>query len=234
MRCDRSLIFSLVSVCFAYRKDIARIWTDCKDFARSAGHPVPGGEKRFPGARVLLMVILGTVPLVLVLPVKDYVEKLYYSTAFVGFMLVLTGAMLYVGDRMARGRKNGASMKPLDALIIGVCQCVATIPGLSRSGTTITAGMACGLKRSFAVKFSFLLSIPAVLGANLLSLIKALGEGVNWSLVPHCLLGMLVAMVTGYFAISLLRWLVKKDKFGYFAYYCAGVGVITMIVSIFV
>ena len=73
-----------------------------------------------------------------------------------------------------------------------------------------------------------------MLGANLLSLIKALGEGVNWSLVPHCLLGMLVAMVTGYFAISLLRWLVKKDKFGYFAYYCAGVGVITMIVSIFV
>ena len=225
---------TLVSVCLAYRTDLAGIWTDCLAFVRGSGRPVPGGEKRYPGARILLMVILGTLPLVIVLPVKDYIEKLYYSTAFVGFMLLLTGAMLFVCDRMRRGRKNGATMGAVDALLIGLCQAVATIPGLSRSGVTITAGVSRGLNRSFAVKFSFLLSIPAVLGANLLSLVKALKEGVDLSLLPHFILGMAMAMVSGYFAISLLRYLVRKGKFGYFAYYCAAVGVIVMIASIFV
>lgn len=225
---------TLVSVCLAYRKDIALIWADCLSFVKGVGRPTPGEAKRHPGARVLLLVVLGTLPLFLILPVKDAVEKLYYSTAFVGAMLICTGAMLYVGDRMARGRKGASKMRATDALLIGVCQAVATIPGLSRSGTTITAGMACGLKRSFAVKFSFLLSIPAVLGANLLSLIKALGDGVDLSILSQCILGMLVAMVVGYFAIALLRMLVRKGKFGYFAYYCVAVGLITLIASIFV
>lgn len=225
---------TLVSVCLAYRKDIAVIWADCLAFVKGVGRPTPGEAKRYPGARVLLLVVLGTLPLFLILPVKDAVEKLYYSTAFVGGMLILTGLMLYVGDRMSRGRKGPAKMRPVDALLIGVCQAVATIPGLSRSGTTITAGMACGLKRSYAVKFSFLLSIPAVLGANLLSLVKALGDGVDLSMLPQCILGMLVAMGSGYLAIGLLRMLVRKGKFGYFAYYCVAVGLITLIASMFV
>ena len=223
---------TLVSVCVVYWKDIAGIAGDCVGFLRQARHPAPGGEKRrWYGARLLVMIVLATLPLVLILPIHKYIERLYYSTVFIGIALILTGAMLFVSDRMPRGRKTGKTMGVWDALLIGVSQAIATVPGLSRSGATITAGMAVGLDRQFAVKFSFLISIPAVLGANLLSLIEALGDGVDWSQFPAYLLGMLVAMVAGYLAIRLLHYIVKKGKFGYFAYYCAAVGVITLILS---
>ena len=223
---------TLVSVCAVYRRDIAAIIRDCAAFVRASGHPVPGQEhRRYPGARLLLMIVLATLPLALVLPIKDYVERLYYSTVFIGVALILTGAMLYVSDRMPRGRKTAKNMGVWDALLVGVCQAVATVPGLSRSGTTITAGISAGLERQFAVKFSFLISIPAILGANLLSLFDALGDGVDWSLLPAYLLGMVTAMVVGYFAIWLVRYIVQKGKFGWFAYYCVGVGILTIILS---
>lgn len=224
---------TLFSVCAAYRKDLVEIVADCAGFVRAAGHPVPGGERRrYPGARLLLMIVLATLPLGLILPVKDYIERLYYSTVFIGIALILTGAMLYVADRAPRGRKTGRTMGVWDALLVGVCQAVATVPGLSRSGTTITAGLVTGLDRRFAVKFSFLISIPAVLGANLLSLVKAAKEGIDWSLLPAYLLGTLVAAAVGYLAIWMVRYIAGKGKFGWFAYYCAAAGVITLILSI--
>lgn len=109
---------------------------------------------------------------------------------------------------------------------------MATVPGLSRSGTTITAGLAVGLEREFAVKFSFLISIPAVLGANILSLVKALSAGVDWSQFPVYLLGMLVAGVSGYFALRLLKYITQKGKFGAFAVYCAAAGLLTLLLTI--
>ena len=108
----------------------------------------------------------------------------------------------------------------------------AVVPGLSRSGTTISAGMLRGFDRSFAVQFSFLLSIPAVLGANLLSLIDAVQAGINWSYVPMYLVGVAVAFVSGYLAIYFLRVIVQRGKFGGFAYYCWGVGLLTLILSL--
>ena len=123
-------------------------------------------------------------------------------------------------------------MRVTDALLIGLCQALATMPGLSRSGTTITAGIATGLDRRFALKFSFLISIPAVLGANLISLLKAFKAGVDWSLVPTYLLGMIVAMITGYFALNLLRYIARKGKFGWFAYYCWFAGAVTLLLTI--
>ena len=130
---------------------------------------------------------------------------------------------------MKAGKKTERSMTILDAIIIGLCQCVATIPGLSRSGTTITAGIATGLRRDFAVKFSFLMSIPAVLGANILSLVDAFREGINWTSVPAYLVGMVVAMLSGIAAINLLRYISNKGKFGGFAYYCWVMGVLSII-----
>ena len=122
-------------------------------------------------------------------------------------------------------------MRVRDALIIGACQAVATIPGLSRSGTTIAAGMATGLERSFAVRFSFLMSLPAVLGANILSLVDAAREGIDMQYVPAYLIGMAVAMVSGIGAISLLKYISKNSKFGGFAYYCWVVGALTIVLS---
>ena len=154
-------------------------------------------------------------------------------TPFIGVVLLLTGCMLFVSDRMTPGKKTERNMRFRDALIIGLCQCVATIPGLSRSGTTITAGIATGLDRKFAMKYSFLLSLPAVLGANLLSLIKALTEeSIDASLIPAYLIGMLFAMLSGIAAILLMKLIARKSKFGWFAYYCWGAGALTIILSL--
>ena len=182
-------------------------------------------------ARMFLMIVVATLPLFLVLPINDQLETLYYSNVFIGIAIILTGCMLYVADRMKPGKKTERSMTILDALIIGLCQCVATIPGLSRSGTTITAGIATGLRRDYAVKFSFLMSLPAVLGANLLSLVKAVGEGIDWASVPAYLVGMVVAMVSGIASISLLKYISVKGRFGGFAYYCWVMGVLSIVLS---
>ncbi len=230
---------TLVAVCVAYRSDIIDIVQQLLAFfrlgksgKRLADEHNAEGKRKYPAVRLVLMIIIATLPLFIVLPVNDLVEQLYYKTWFIGIVLILTGVMLYASDHMPLGGKTEKNMSFKDSLIIGACQAVATIPGLSRSGTTITAGIVTGLDREFAVKFSFLLSIPAVLGANILSLIKAIGEGVDVSLIPAYLVGMAVAMVSGYFSIVLLRRIVRKGKFGNFAYYCWGVGVITIILSI--
>ena len=223
---------TLVSVCAFYWHDLTNIVKECVAMVRGVGQPVPGGQKRYAGVRLLLMMFFATLPLLLVLPLQDQVERLYDSTVFIGIAFLLTGAMLYLADRMPRGGKTEKNMRIRDALVIGLCQGVATMPGLSRSGTTITAGLSVGLNRQFAVKFSFLISIPAILGANLLQLVKAIKEGVDIAMMPTYLLGLLVAMVVGYFALSLVQYISRKGKFGWFAYYCWFAGVVTLILSI--
>ena len=182
--------------------------------------------------RMILFLIFATLPLVFAVFFKDAVESLYANTFFIGFALVATGFLLFAADRWGHGNKNARSATIFDALIVGVSQMVAVVPGLSRSGTTISAGMLRGFDRSFAVQFSFLLSIPAVLGANLLSLIDAVRAGINWPYVPMYLVGVAVAFVSGYLAIYFLRVIVQRGKFGGFAYYCWGVGLLTLILSL--
>jgi undecaprenyl-diphosphatase len=129
------------------------------------------------------------------------------------------------------GRKNARNATLKDVLLVGVAQGVATIPGLSRSGCTISAGMALGFDREFAVRYSFLLSLPAVLGATLLKVIKTIkaAEPIAEGLLPKYLLGMVVAGVVGYLSIRLVNLLSKKGKFGFFAYYCWAAGLISLI-----
>ena len=212
-------------------------WQDVKDMVQETLGlmnlgPLAGMQRdRYPGARLFFMIVLATLPLLLILPIKDQLESLYDKSIFVGIALILSGCMLYVSDRMRPGDKTVGGMTLLDALIIGLCQCVAVIPGLSRSGTTITAGVATGLKRDFAVKFSFLLSIPAVLGANLLSLIEAFQRGVIWANVPAYLIGTAVAMVSGIVAIELLKFIARRGRFGGFAYYCWVIGALSIILT---
>lgn len=221
---------TFISILIVYWQDLKEMFFEVISFAKLgplAGQP----REHYPMARMFLMIVVATLPLLLVLPINDQLERLYYSNVFIGIAIILTGCMLYVADRMKPGKKTERNMTMLDALIIGLCQCVATIPGLSRSGTTITAGIATGLRRDYAVKFSFLMSLPAVLGANLISLIKAVGEGVDWASAPAYLLGMVVAMVSGIGAISLLKYISAKGRFGGFAYYCWVMGVLSIVLS---
>ena len=225
---------TLISICVCYWSDIVamvrEVFIVLRGGRRADGTPVQGN---LGAARLFMMIVVGTLPLFLVLPINDKVEELYYITPFIGVALLLTGCMLFVSDKMTPGKRTEKNMRFRDALVIGLCQCVATLPGLSRSGTTITAGIATGLDRNFAMKYSFLLSLPAVLGANLLSFIKALGEeSIDASLITAYLIGMLAAMLSGIAAISLMKLIAKKSKFGWFAYYCWGAGVLTIIFSL--
>ena len=223
---------TLVAICFMYWPDIKSMFTQTVDLF-TGRNPAPAGQRRqYPAARMFMLIIAATLPLVLILPVHKYIGLLSNSTIFVGGALILTGCMLFVSDRMAKGTKTEKNMLFKDALIIGLCQCVATLPGLSRSGTTITAGIATGHDRSYAVKFSLLMSIPAVLGATLLELVDAIKAGVDASLIPAYLFGMIAAMVSGVLSIGLLRMIAKKTRFGGFAYYCWVVGVLTIILSL--
>lgn len=190
-----------------------------------------GNEPVPPARRLVLMVILGTLPLVVVLPFKSKVEALGASTLFIGCALLVTGLLLFASDHLKPGRKSERTMTVADALLIGCAQALAVVPGLSRSGTTISAGTARGLDRTFAVRFSFLLSLPAVLGATLLEVLDAAKAGVDPALIPQYLLGMAVAAVSGYFAIRLVELLAKKGRFGAFAYYCWAVGLVTIIAT---
>lgn len=224
---------TLVSIFICY-------WKDIKDMVREVFIVLRGGrtvsgelvKQPLPAARLFLMLVIATLPLVLIVPINDLVEQLYYQTWFIGVAFLLTGCLLYVSDRMTPGTKTEKNIRIRDALIIGCCQCVATIPGLSRSGTTITAGIATGLDRSFAMRFSFLLSIPAVLGANILSIFNAVSEGFETSMLPVYLVGMLAAVVSGIAAIMLMKLISRKNKFGFFTYYCWAAGIVTLVLSL--
>lgn len=219
---------TLVAVFIAY-------WGDVKDivseFFRGVGdlvhHTTP---KRVPPARrMILLIVAGTLPLFLVLPVKDKVEALSDSMYFVGAALLFTGFMLWFCDGVKKGRKSEKNAKLTDALAVGVAQAIATCPGISRSGMTITAGCFMGFERRFAVRYSFLMSIPAILGANILALKDALGAGIVWKDVPIYLVGVCVAAVVGYACIRLLRYIADRGRFGVFAYYCWAVGILVLV-----
>lgn len=222
---------TLVAVFVAYRRDIAALLREFFTMVRLR-QPRRGERPDVSARRTILMIVVATLPLLLVLPVKGYVESLYSNTFFIAFALVVTGLLLFLSDRMRRGNKNALNATMGDTLLVGLAQAVAVVPGLSRSGTTISACMARGFDRTFAVKFSFLLSIPAVLGANILTIADAVQAGVDTVLLPVYLVGVLVAMVSGYAAISLLKYIASKGRFGGFAYYCWGAAIVTLVLSL--
>ena len=222
---------TLVAVFVAYWADIREMilefFTGVHDLVRhKTPVPVP------PARRLIMLIIVATLPLLAILPINDYVEAMSGNIYFVAVALLLTGCLLFISDRIRKGRKTEKSATLLDALLVGVAQALATCPGISRSGTTITAGCFAGFERKFAVRFSFLMSIPAILGANILSLKDALEGEIIWADVPVYLIGVAVAAVTGYACIRLLKLIADKGRFGWFAYYCWGVGLLTLVLSV--
>ena len=221
---------TLIAVFAAYWTDICEMVVEffrgIGDLVhRSTPSPVP------PARRLILLIIVGTLPLFAVLPIRKTVQGLGDNMVFVGAALIVTGILLFLCDRVRKGRKTERSATWLDALLVGVGQAVATLPGVSRSGMTITAGCFVGYERRFAVRFSFLLSIPAVLGANILSIGDAVKAGVNGAEVPMYLVGVVTAAVVGYLCIRLLKYVADKGRFGAFAYYCWAVGILTLVLQ---
>jgi len=238
---------TLAAVLIVYRKEIAEMVREFFSLIRelfgsrrrniSAApeedpvHNYRGESRRsvHPARRLIFLIIVATLPLFLILPVKGYIEGMRTRPILVGAALLLTGVILYLSDRISKGRKTERSATWLDALFVGICQAFAVTPGISRSGTTIAGGLFAGFDRKFAVRFSFLMSIPTVIAATLLTFMDALKAGVDTSMIPVYLTGMVVAGVSGFFAIKLLSYLTAKGKFGSFAWYCWAAGLVTII-----
>ncbi len=221
---------TLLAVFVAYWQDICDM---VLEFFRGAGDlihrttptPVP------PARRMIVLIVIATLPLFAVLPIRKTVQGLSNNMIFIGAALIATGFLLFASDLMRKGRKTEKNATWLDALVVGIGQAIATMPGISRSGMTITAGCFTGFERKFAVRFSFLMSIPAILGANILSIGDAIENGIIWAEVPMYLVGVITAAVVGYLCIRLLKMIADKGKFGFFAYYCWAVGVLTLVLN---
>ena len=223
---------TLVAVVIAYWQDVLDM---VREFFAGAHDLVNRKTPRNlpPARRMILLIIVATLPLFVILPIKDKVEGLYNNMWFIGSALLMTGCLLRLSDRNCRGKKTEKTAAYLDALAVGVAQAIATVPGISRSGMTITAGCLVGFERRFAVRFAFLMSLPAVLGANILSIADAMKENVDWSLLPIYMVGVVTAAVSGYLCIRLLKMIAAKGRFGAFAYYCWFMGAVTLLLSAF-
>lgn len=181
--------------------------------------------------KMMFMTIIATSILI---PVYIYIKD--YFTAplgdgdiiFEGCAFIFTAILLFISDACVKGVKTGKDMKVTDALTVGLLQCVALFPGVSRSGSTITGGLLCGLSRQTAVAFSFILGIPAILGGGILELREAMKSDIELN-YAELALGFAVAAFVGFFAIKLVKLLVKKEKFKVFGVYTAILGVLCIV-----
>lgn len=160
---------------------------------------------------------------------KDFFEILFSSVRAVGGFLILTGIVILLGEWVGRGKRKLEDMNVWDAVLIGLAQGCAIAPGLSRSGTTISASLARNLDRTLAARFSFLLAIPAILGAGLVqskAIVKAGTAGIGiWPLS----LGFLSAFVSGWIAIGIFMSLIQRTSIRMFAYYCFAAGILVLL-----
>jgi undecaprenyl-diphosphatase len=175
-----------------------------------------------------MLVIAATLPTALIgFACKDYFETMFASTNAVGVALLITGCLL-MSTRLAPAPKRGLGQTgPGRAVLIGLAQGLAITPGISRSGTTISIALLLGVQRDLAARFSFLLSIPAILGALVLQLPK-LNSGAHAAPAP-LLAGALCAAVTGYLALKVLLGLVREGRLHWFAYYCWALGLAALL-----
>ena len=227
---------TLVSICAVYWSELKTMVSDGLEFLRKRSESDSDEIVVMkPPARALLFVLIGTIPMFLAIFFMKSVERLFYSTGFIGFAMIITGGLLFVSDRyIKKGQKTDKTMTLGDAIIIGLSQAVAIIPGLSRSGTTISVGLARGLTGSFTVRFSLLLSIPAVLGSTIITLFSAIRGGADFSSFLVYLVGFVIAAAFGFLSIQFIRRLMNNNRFGNIAYYCWGVGVLTLILSLII
>lgn len=219
---------TLLSVVVAFWKDIRELFVEFFGWVRD-GFKING----HPYRRFIVMLLITIVPMFAVLPFKSKLESAFSSPLLVGLLLLVTAVVLLLSEKAPKKHKTEKDATWLDALLVGVAQCFAVLPGLSRSGTTICAGLFRGFSREFAVRFAFIMSLPVVLGANILELADAI-QSPPAQVVPFYIyfVGILVATVAGLIAIRLVKYVSKSGNFRPFAVYCALIGVITLVVSL--
>jgi undecaprenyl-diphosphatase len=157
------------------------------------------------------------------------VETIFRGTVFVGLFLIITGIILYYSERHSSGNITEKDMSFKQAITIGICQGIAVLPGISRSGATIASGLCLGLNREYAARYSFLLSVPAVVGA---AVFKVKDMATIDATTTVLVAGFLSSVIFGYLSIKLLMKMIEGWSLDIFAYYCWIVGILTLVLSI--
>ena len=176
------------------------------------------------------MIIAGTIPIVFIgLLFKDSIESALTKNLYViSISLIALAIILAIAEKTARFKKEMKDITLFDSIMIGIAQAVALIPGSSRSGTTITGGLFLGLKRDVAARFSFLLSIPAVLASGLLQLKESLAF-INFDIAINLVIATLISGISGYLAIDFLLKFLKKNTTFSFIFYRIALGILILI-----
>jgi len=206
------------AILFYFRKDIARLFIGFF------------GKGDLEGRHTANMIILGTIPAVIVgFLFKDFFEDLFNSPQAAAWFLLITG-MILLSTLIAKPKKKYLwKVKWFDALVVGIAQAFAILPGISRSGSTIAAGLHLGIDRESAARFSFLLSLPAIFGAGILQLKDVIS--INSTELLPLFSGMLSAGISGYFAIAVMLKIVGKGKLYIFAPYCLILGIVVLFIT---
>jgi len=222
---------TLLAVIIIFRKDV---WLLLRELVGAIVDILKGKpDFKTEGRRFLLLVIIGTIPAILagggikVLHLDYMLENIF----LVAVMLIVTAVFMFLVDRLDTGKLTRKNTPYSRALGIGLFQAAAILPGLSRSGTTIFAGTLLGLKKEFAVKFAFILSIPAILGSALVEL-RGVAEAGGAAVNPaNWILGFIAAFICGFFSIVFIRVLIKSKKFYIFGIYCLAASAFAFLVG---
>lgn len=234
---------TLVAVIFAFRQDIKRLILEgcriiydvicnIKTFINNKKNNENEAYKRViynNYRKFVMLIVVATIPTAaLGFCSRHLVEAAGGTLLAPGIGLLITGILLLVVDYTNSGKKIPKDATYANAMWIGICQGIAVFPGISRSGMTIAASLLSGFNRKFAVKYSFIMSIPAIIGAAILELTQLGGSDITLKLAFNYFLGAAAAGVVGYFCIKVMINLVQKKKFRYFAFYCFLIGVVAI------
>jgi len=217
---------TLLAIIAIFRKEIGRILKSLFCIFKTGKHK----KSEDPYLRLLGFLLLGTIPIALIGGLfREGIGRLFEYPRIVSSMLIITGIILWATKRLKIGRREIHRLNIKDAFGIGLAQAIGLIPGISRSGVTISCGLFRGLSRDSAYRFSFLLAIPAIIGAAGL-------EFRNLSAIPRAdvyplILGTLAAFLSGLLALKILLSIIKKGKFSFFAYYLWFVGLVSLAIS---
>jgi len=226
---------TLVAVLVYYRKDVLHLLREffllITDWLKGRRPKLLDPDR--PYRILMVMVVIATIPTAIIgLVLKDLFISLFNRINIVGYALIVTGILLWLSNRILGNRKTAQDMSVFDALWIGIVQSVAIIPGISRSGSTIFAGLVRGFTPELATRFSFLLSIPAILGAMVLEGKDVLTAASTFNDLIPVAMGFFAAAISGYIAIRVLLTLLHRKKFNYFAYYCWGIAAFIIVYTL--
>jgi len=218
---------TLLAVLVYFWKDLISIIKDF--FQDNLIKPVKYSEQKI-NSKLGWLIIIGTIPVVIIgLAFKDAIEGALTKNLYViAASLIVLALVLALAEKTAKFKKDLENITILDSIIIGFAQALSLIPGSSRSGTTITAGLFVGINRSAAARFSFLLSIPAVLASGVLQLYEAM-KFIDHTMAINIIVATIVSGVSGYLAIDFLLKYLKKNTTFLFVYYRIALGVFILI-----